>query len=75
MRLTKAQIRLIDGCIHTQDYWMCRAGWNIGFVPENGRDRIVSDALKRKGAMLPCGTLTDAGRKAWRQAIERKRSA
>ena len=73
MRLTRPQIRLIDGCIHTQDYWMGRAGWLIGFVPENGRDRMVCEALKRKGAMLPCGTVTDAGRKAWRKAIERNR--
>lgn len=75
MRLSPAQIVFISSWIHAQDYWHCRTGWKLGCTAKERREQRTLDALKRKGAVAECGTITDAGRKAWREALERKCSA
>ena len=71
MRLTPAQRKMITDQVHTQDAWMCRAGWKVGCSPRNGYERRTISALIAKGAMEACGQITTAGRDAWRSAGRR----
>jgi hypothetical protein len=73
MRLSRAQRFLIGRAGDVQSHWHGRAGFEIGFNPEGGNQRRTMNALIRKGAMHPCGQLTETGLAVWSRQI-RKRS-